>query len=829
MLAKNPGFTAVAVASLALGIGANTAIFSLVNAILLRSLPVPNPQELRVIQWSGNAPKTGWFMGSMRPVAGDTRKSSDWVRVGTAADQRMIADAFSYPLYRALREQCAAQADVFGYAQLHGVTVRARSDPFIAQGLIVTDNFFSGLGIRPVLGRLFTAEDDQAAAAPVIAITHGWWEKQFSLDPAVLGQTITLNGHSYTIVGVLPREFTGAGLKAENEFFVPISAQPQLMPNLSQTAPDHWWVQLMARMLPEVKDARLQAALDTAFAAQAASVMKQPKIELSAGRAGPAYDRTHFRKPLLILLAVVGTVLLVACANLAGLSLARGAARQHEFAVRAAIGAGRGHLIRQSFSESLLLALLGGGLGVLLAIWGKTVVSRLLAGSAEGLRYDLSLDFTVLGFTLAAALLTALLAGLLPALRAGRADPLAGLKDRAALGAPRLRAGRVLVTAQLALSVLLVSGAGLYVRTLVNLVRINPGFATENLLLFNVAPAAAGLREGTITAFYERTQDSLAAMPGVRSCALVQFKLLAGMMSGGGFFKLPAHPELDEKKPQAHRLTVGETFFTTMEIPIRLGRGFTAADVEIAPKVVVVNETFVRNYLPNEYPVGQTLRAGELNGSPIDWQIVGVCRDAKYTGIKTEVPPTVYFSYRQDRPYAAYFALRTAVPPLALVSAARKAVAAVDPNVPLSDITTQKAVRDQGISQETMFATLCGALAGLAVLLACIGLYGLMAYNVARRTGEIGIRMALGATRRNIAAPIVREALLLAGAGVAVGVLGALALSRLIESQLYGVTPNDPLSLAVAGCALVAAAAAAAWVPARRAAKVEPMTALRTE
>jgi len=266
-----------------------------------------------------------------------------------------------------------------------------------------------------------------------------------------------------------------------------------------------------------------------------------------------------------------------------------------------------------------------------------------------------------------------------------------------------------------------------------------------------------------------------------------------------------------------------------MEIPFRLGRGFTAADVEIAPKVVVVNETFVRNYLPNEYPVGQTLRAGELNGSPIDWQIVGVCRDAKYTGIKTEVPPTVYFSYRQDRPYAAYFALRTAVPPLALVSAARKAVAAVDPNVPLSDITTQKAVRDQGISQETMFATLCGALAGLAVLLACIGLYGLMAYNVARRTGEIGIRMALGATRRNIAAPIVREALLLAGAGVAVGVLGALALSRLIESQLYGVTPNDPLSLAVAGCALVAAAAAAAWVPARRAAKVEPMTALRTE
>lgn len=434
MLRKNPGFTAVAVLSLALGIGANTAIFSLVNAILLRSLPVPNPQELRVIQWSGYEPKTGWFTGSIRNIGGDTGKKLGWLQVGTSAGARVIADAFTYPQYRALREQCAAQADIFGYVDLYGVTVRTRSDPLTAQGMMVSGNFFAGLGIRAVHGRLFTAEDNQAGAAPVVAITFGWWEKQFSLDPGVLGKTVTLNGNSYTVVGVLPREFSGVGLSAVNEFYVPMSAQPQLMSGWSQTAPDHWWVKLMARMKPGVNDARFQAALDVAFAAQAASVMKAPRIELTAGRAGPAYDRDYYRKPLLILLAVVGTVLLVACANLAGLSLARGAARQHELAVRAALGAGRWGLIRQSLTENLVLAFFGGTLGVLLAIWGKTAVSRLLAGSPDGLRYDLSLDLTVLGFTLITSVVTALLSGLLPALRAGRVDPLGGLKGRPAHG-----------------------------------------------------------------------------------------------------------------------------------------------------------------------------------------------------------------------------------------------------------------------------------------------------------------------------------------------------------------------------------------------------------
>ncbi len=829
-LIKSPGFTAVAVISLALGIGANTAIFSLVNAVLLRSLPVPNPQELRVIQWSGHEPKTGWFSGSLRPLGGDTGNSSGWFRVGDSIGRRMIADAFTYPQFRALGEQCAAQADLVGYVETRDLAVRGRGDPFVARGIIVSGNFFPGLGVRPVLGRLLTAEDDQPGAAPVIVLSYGWWERHFGLDPGVLGRTVLLNGDSHTVVGVLPRGFTGVSLKDEgNEFYVPMSAQPRLVPEFSQTAPDHWWIQLLARLKPGVSDARFQAVLDAAFTGQAGSVMKAPRIELSPGRAGVSHDREFYRRPLLILLGAVGTVLLVACANLAGLSLARGTARQHELAVRAALGAGRGRLIRQSLTESLVLALSGGLLGILLAVWGKAVLSRLLAGSPEGLRYDLPLDRTVLGFTLIVALVTGLLSGLLPAVRAGRADPLCGLKDRATLSSPRLRAGRILVAAQVSLSLLLLVGAGLYIRTLTNLVKINPGFATDDVLLFKLEPTSAGLEGQAVTSFYEQVQESLAAIPGVRSATLVHVKLLGGWMSGGSFFKLPSHPELNEKRPQAHRLTVGDTFFATMGIPILMGRGFAASDTDAAAKVVVVNETFLREYLTNEHPIGQVLHVGALKGVPIPWQIIGVCRDAKYTGIKTDVPPTVYFSFRQDRVGASYVALRTVVQPLSLVGAARKVVASVNPNVPLSDVTTQAAVRDRGISQETMFATLCGGLAALAVLLSCIGLYGLMAYNVARRTGEIGIRMALGAGPRDVVRPILGEALLLALTGVAVGLPVALLTGRLINSQLYGVASYDPLTLAAVVAALVVVALMAAWLPARRAARIDPMVALRHE
>ena len=471
-----------------------------------------------------------------------------------------------------------------------------------------------------------------------------------------------------------------------------------------------------------------------------------------------------------------------------------------------------------------MLSLLGGGLGIVLALWSKDVISRLLAGSPDGLHYDTSLDLKVLGFSLVITISTAILSGLLPALRAAYADPLDGLKARSLLGSLRLRSGRMLVAAQIALSLLLLTGAGLYVRTLINLVHINPGFSMDNLLLIQTNPASAGYRGEETTAYFNRAQNSLAAIPGVRSAAVTQYALLGGWMSGGGFFTLPDHPVADGSRPRAHRITVSETFFSTMGIPMRMGREFTAADTDNAPKVIVVNETFVKKYLSDVYPVGQILRAND-----VDWQIAGVCADAKYTDIKGEIPPTVYFSHRQDQIYRGFLAVRTALPPAAVANAARKILANNDPSVPIIKVTTQKQVRDEKLAQEWMFAILCGSLALVAVLLSCIGLYGLMAFNVTRRTGEIGIRMALGATRFHIAWPILREAMFMAAIGAAIGGPSAFALASFIRSQLYGVEPYDPATMIVAIVLIFIVAILAAWFPARRAAKVEPMNALRYE
>ena len=815
MLAKNPGFTAVAVLSLALGIGAGTAVFSLVNAILLRSLPVPNPQELRVIRWTGDYV----HMTSLNePLA-------------TTSGSRMSAHSVTHPAFLNLREQGAALANIFGFQPLQDITARAKSEAFTTRGMMVSDNFFSGLGVHPFMGRLLNAEEDFKGSATSVVITYDWWERHLALDPGVLGQTVVLDGTGFTVVGVLPPEFSGVVPGDPSEFYVPMAAQSQFLYR-PITESYHWFVRLMARLRPGVSDTQLRATLDVAFAREAGAIMKDPRILMEPGRGGLAIDRNNYRKPLLLMLGVVGLVMLVACANLAGLSLARGATREHELAVRAAIGAGRWRLVRQSLTESLVLASLGGGFGVLVAMWGKTAISRLLAGSADGLHYDLSLDLTVLSFSLATALVTGLLSGLLPALRAGRVDPLGGLKSHGALSAPRLRAGKVLVAAQVCLSLLLLTGAGLYLRTLVNLTHIDAGFNTESLLLFQLNPGGAGYDDvARRTTFYAQVQDSLSAIPGVRGATFLGYPLLNNTGWSGWFF-LPDRFADYREGMQSYRLTVGETFFATMGIPVLQGRGLSAADAEGAPEVVVVNETFAREYSPDRNPVGRTVHI-----LMYDWRIVGVCRDAKYLNVKEAAPPTVYFPFRQisympsmrNNYRNAYFALRTALPPMALTTAARKAVAAIDPNVPLANITTQDAVRDRNINQERLLATLCGALAGLALLLSCIGLYGLMAYHVARRTREFAIRMALGASRRNIADPILREALLLAALGVAIGVPVALTLARFIKSQLYGVAPTDPVTLIGAGVLLIAVAVLAAWIPARRAAKVDPMAALRHE
>jgi predicted permease len=808
MLFKWPVFSIVAILSLALGIGAATAIFSLVNAILLGSLPVPNPQELHVINWSSTACHMAYW------------------GVSGSGDGRQTGEDFSYPAFLALRKQCASQAEIFAYVPTYeGVIARARHEAVIAQGLMVSGNFFSGLGIHPLIGNLLTDQDDHPGAAPKVVISYRWWQQQFNLDPDVLGQQVVLNGRNFTVVGVLPRGFTGVRTGSViTDLYFPISVQPQLAPaNWRVNSQAYWWVALMARLKPGVSGAQLMAGLEVTFKGNVEKFLTQPEILLFDGRDGPDENRGQYQNVLLPLLGVVGIVLVVTCANLAGLLLARGAARQHELAIRAAVGASRTRLIRQLLTECVLLSSIGGGFGLLLAVWGRTAISRILAGSLEGLHYDTAMDRKVLGFAVLVTLLTGVLSGLYPALKAGSLNPLVGLRDRASVGLSRFRVGHVLVVAQICLSLILIVGAGLYIRTLVNLSRINPGFAIENVLLFRLNPGNAGFNPARISEYYTKVQDEIVGIPGVTSASLIPFPLLANTTDYGNF-TIPNKPPKRGVEPSTHVLTVGERFFTTMGIPILAGRELRAADSIDAPKVLVVNEAFVRKYFTGENPVGQTLMFGN-----VDWQIVGVCADTKYVRLQQAGPEAVYFSFRQRSNGSAYFAVRTALAPMGIATAVRKAVAAVDPDIPLDDLSTQAELRDRTIGPERTMVALCGSLGVLTILLSCIGLYGLISFDVSRRMGEVGIRMALGATRWQIVEPVLRGAFFLAGAGIAIGVPAALALTRVFCTNLYGLAPSDPLTFCSAALLMLALALVSASIPAIRAARVDLMAALGCE
>jgi predicted permease len=814
-LAKSPGFTAVAVLSLALGIGASTAIFSLLNAVLLRSLPVRAPHELRVVQWTGVNPRLNNYIG-MDPI----------VKRGSFS----VGSSFPHPAFRQFREHGGGLAAVFAFFQMPRVTATARGEARVASGLMVSGNFFAGYGASTLLGRPLAVEDEPTGAPLVTVITHGLWERRFGLDPAVLGQTLTLNQNAFTIVGVLPPEYVGPLPGDMAEFYVTFAAQPVLAANRTLDSANQWWLQVMARVAPGASEARAQAAFEVSFRgvlADSATKMEQPGIRLEKGAQGAARAiRERMALPLLALLGVVALVVAIACANVAGLLLARGAARRHEFAVRAAIGAGRWRLVRQALAESLLLGLAAAAAGLLIAGWGKTILLQSFGARLDNYRLDLSTDFRVLAFTLGVSLLTALVFGLLPALRASRVDPLEGLKSRSALAAPRLGLGKLLVAVQVGLSVLLVMGAGLMIRTFANLVRVDPGFNPANVLLFRVDPAQAGVTGASVGQFFAAARRSLAAIPGVRSVALTSL-MLTGDGANTGAIEFPDRPAKAGETLQASELTVSDGFFATLGIPIVLGREFLSSDTAASLRVAVVNETFVRTFFAGEFPLGRTFA---LKGQPgLPFTVVGVCRDAKYASIRETIPPVMCFSHQQREYRASKFVIRSALPPLSLVPAARKAIATLNPHLPLSAIRTQEELVERSTAVDRLFAGLCGGLAGVAVLLACIGIYGLMTYNVARRTGEIGIRMALGATRRDIAWPILREALVLTSVGLAVGLPAALGLARVIRGQLYGVSPVDPLTLGLGSVGLMAVAVIAAWRPARRATRVNPVEALRAE
>ena len=813
MLAKNPGFTTVAVLSLALGIGANTAIFSLLNAVLLKSLPVWNPHELRVVNWVGyNASFMSYTGSGDRPLSGGGQ----------------ISSFFPYATYRDFRDRSTDFTEVFAFSRLFGCTALTPAGATTSDGLMVSGNFFQGYGAQTLIGRTLTPQDDRAEAEPVVVITYRWWERQFGLDPNALGQTLFLNKVGFTIVGVLRQRYVGPAPGDATEFYMPMAAQPRLRTGNPLDSYNDWWVEVMARLAPGADERRARATLEGIFvqaltAPGSTSKMDRPGILLEDGSRGPLMARQGMAQPIYVLMAVVGLVLLIACANLASLLLARGAARQHEYAVRGAIGAGRWRLVRQSLTESLLLALTGGTFGLAFACPGKTILMGMLASRLSHFHLDVSSDVHVLVFTFALSLATVLLFGLLPALRTAWVDPGTGLKDSTTLGAPRLRLGRVLVTLQVSLSLLLVVGAGLFVRTFANLSRVNPGFNTERLLLCELDAGEAGYEEEQLTGFYETLSRSLAAIPGVRGVAFSSLAPLGGGATGVRIF-IPGRPANPDEHLFADRLIVSASFFSTMGIPLLYGRTFGASDTADSPHVAVVNECFLQTFLPNEYPLGKIFKHGST-----DVEIVGVCTNAQYSDLRRVVPPIMYLPYPQWRGGGVCFEVRSALPPASIVPAVRKALAALDRNIPLTDVRTQTEQIGRQLTLERLFAALCSFVALLALLLSCIGLYGLMAYSVARRGNEIGIRMALGARPRDAAWPVVRGALLMAGSGSILGAAGALALVRLIKSHLYGVAPHDPATLLGAALLLLAVATMAAWLPARRAARTDPIAALRYE
>ncbi len=809
-LCKSPGCTAVAVVSLALGIGANTAIFSLINGVLLKSLPVRDPHELRGINWACFDYGLNHFSGAVNR----TRSGQSY------------SGSFPYPTYCDFRDQAAGFSEVFAFSDLGNMTVLANGTAFTANGLLVSGNFFEGYGAQTFIGRPILPRDDRPDAEPVAVITYRAWERRFGLNPNVLGQTVILNKAGFTVVGVLPRRYAGPLAGDQADFYVPMSAQPQLKSGYPLASRNHWWLEIMGRLSPEANEAQARASLEVLFKqtlSVSTSKFKQPSILLEDGSRGPLMQRKWIAQPLLVLQGVVGLVLLIACANMAGMLLSRGAARQHEMTVRAAIGAGRWRLIRQSLVESLVLSLIAAACGLIISSWIKTSVVNFMTGSIGEIHFNMALDTKVLLFALGVAGATTLLFGFLPALRVSRVNPATGLQSARLQGASRARLGKVLVVTQVALSLLLVAGTGLLIRSLVNLKNIDPGFDAENLLVFRLNAGDAGYNETERIDYYESVSRSIAAIAGVSDAAYSSTSLLSGRVSSSGF-SLPGRPTNPDDDLQANELTVSEAFFKTMGIPMLRGRIFAGTDTQTSTKVMIINEAFVHAFFSDENPIGHYLNLG---GN--EYQIIGVCGNTKYDSVRSDMAPTMYHSYRQAPSGSVSFEVRTILPELSLVPAVRKVISSIDESIPIQELTTQTDLFNRSIILERLCATLCGSLASLAVVLACIGLYGLLAYHVAQRTGEIGIRMALGARPKDVALPILLRAVSLAAIGVAIAMPITLTLSRAMRSVVYGIKPYDPLTMVGAVLIMLTVAALAAFIPARRAAKIDPMEALRYE
>ena len=837
MLLKNKAFTAVAVLSLALGIGANTALFSLIDAVLLKMLPVREPKELVLFNW---------FSGPRAMY-----RSHDGTMKRDPVTKEMTSTSFSYWTFEQLRDANESLSEVFAFAPIEQLNVNVDGQAEIASGQLISGSYYDGLGVRAMIGRTITPGDDTAKADPAVVITHRYWQRRFNRDPNIIGRTINVNNVGFTIIGVTPPEFFGAlQVGQPADLSIPMSSKPLIEPgnqDLTQSWSWFWWVRIMGRVKPGVTAEQARANLEPAFQRSAldgwnAAVARAraqgqtpssdprdtPLLIVGSGSQGLVEARRSYSQPLTILMIVAASVLLIACANVANLLLARAGARQKEIAVRLALGASRWRLLKQLLTESVLLAMLGGAVGVLFAYLGKDTLLSLRPWGGSELVLDLRIDLRVLGFTIAVSLLTGILFGLAPALRATRADLTTALKDnaRSLASASRPLLTKALVVVQVSVSLVLMIGAALFVRTLTNLEAVDVGFNRENLLLFRVDPRLSGYESAQIPDLYRRMTERIEAVPGVRSATLSRHPLLSGSARNSNITVLGEANQSDES---VYSNTVAANFLETMEMPLLLGRGLTAHDDARAPKVAVVNQAMARKYFGETNPIGRRFGFGGRPENAGQIEIVGVVRDAKYTGLREDIPPTAYTPYLQDAPGQMNFEVRTAANAATMAASIRDAVREVDSNVPLFNVKTQTQQAAESLSTERLFATLSGFFGVLAMLLACVGLYGVMSYGVTRRTNEIGIRMALGATAPRVLSMVMRETMLVVGIGVAIGLGTAVAVTRLIATMLYGLAPTDRVTIIVAVVLMVAVAAIAGYIPARRASRVDPMIALRYE
>lgn len=826
LLRKSPGFTAIAATSLALAIGANTAIFSLAKSVLYDRLNVPHPEQLRLFRWTGDEKR------AVHSVWGDF---DDTPNHGTSSS------SFPFPVYQQMAAHAPASLSLAAFKEdSMNATIRGTARRVVVD--MVSGNFYDALEVHPQLGRAIQPSDNAVpGAGNAVVISDSLWNREFSRSPEALGQVITVNQQQLTIVGINPRGFTGAkNVLSSPDLFVPISLEPVLHTQREKqsdlTNPNFWWVNVMGRVQPGVSVAQAEAAMTMQFqtAVKGLVTIKGgetiPSLQLADGSRGLHWIDRMFQKPMYVLLALTGFVLLLACANVANLLLSRGAQRQREMSVRMALGAGRTRVVRQLLTESLLLAALGGCGGLLLGYLCRNALPHLLSNAWEDQTIRVSFDWMVFACTALIILTTGVLFGLAPAWFAARTQVSSSLKESAQTTTRRRRglSGKALVGLQIALSTLLVIGAGLFLRTLTALSTQNAGFNTDHLLLFDIDPPAARYPAGKDVALHEDLERRFAALPGVQSVAPGVVAYLAGNMSNQDF--LPEGETYDEHKQQAEDYNVvGQNFFQTLSIPIISGRGFGSQDTATSPKVAVINQALAKKRFSNQNPIGKVFRTGDrLNPEPI--QIVGISGDTLYYTLRDEAPAQFFVPFVQQKEIGGMtYQLRTSMQPAALAPLLRRTVQAVDRDLPVTDLRTQREQIEATLQVERTLAALTSGFGLLALALACVGIYGVMAYSVAQRTNEIGIRIALGAQPGRVRRMILRESSVLALVGILVGAAGAVGLARLVKSMLYGVVPYDPVTLGGGVALLLAVALASSWIPARRAAGIEPMRALRHE